>query len=118
MSSCAIAWPPTSSPSYSSSIFPVIAGSAAYTSDTRGTTSHSPVIAARRSAFDTAFSSTEIGMRCETPERLSIRLSVRASKAMRSIISAMKSGTRTGSAPRSRHASCSVIAMPSSTVLG
>ncbi len=39
-------------------------------------------------------------MRCDTPQRLSIRLSERASNAMRSIISAMNAGTRTGSAPR------------------
>jgi hypothetical protein len=57
-------------------------------------------------------------MRCETPERLSMRLSMRASKAMRSITSEMKSGTRTGSPPRFAHASCCVIAMPSSTLSG
>ena len=36
---------------------------------------------ARRSAFDTTFSSTEIGSRCETPDRLSMRLSSRARNA-------------------------------------
>jgi hypothetical protein len=34
----------------------------------------SPVRTARRSALDTTFSMTVIGMRCETPERLSIAL--------------------------------------------
>ena len=53
---------------------------------------------ARRSAFETTFSITVIGMRCDTPERLSMRRSLRASNAMRSITSAMKSGMRTGAA--------------------
>ena len=67
---------------------------------------------------DAAITTTVIGMRCDTPDRRSMRLSVRASKAMRSTVSAMKSGTRTGSAPRFVHASCAVIDIPSSTVSG
>ncbi len=87
-------------------------------SEMRGTTSHSPVCTARRSALEIAFSITEIGIRCETPERLSTRLSVRASNAMRSTSSAMKSGTRTGSPPRVVHASWRVMATPRSTLAG
>ena len=78
----------------------------------------SPVVIARRSAFEMTFSITVIGMRCETPDRLSIRRSVRASKAMRSMTSAMKSGTRMGRCARSAHASCRVISIPRSTVSG
>ena len=121
MSSRAMAAPPTSSPSYSSSSLPVIAGSAAYTSVSRGTTSRSLPPMARRSAFETTFSSTEIGMRCDTPERRSTRLSVRASKATRSTSSLSSGGTRTGGEPpawRAVHASCRVIAIPSSTSSG
>jgi hypothetical protein len=59
-----------------------------------------------------------IGIRCETPDRRSMRRSARASNAMRSITSATMPGTRTGAASRSAHASCCVIAIPSSTVSG
>ena len=76
--SLAIVSAPCSSPSYSSSSLPVIAGSAAYTSDTRGTTAFSLVAIARRSALETTFSSTLIGSRCDTPLFLSTRLSLRA----------------------------------------
>ena len=38
----------------------------------RGTATVSPVASARRSAFETTFSSSEIGSRWLTPERLSI----------------------------------------------
>ena len=118
INSRAMAWPPTSSPSYSSSILPVMAGCAAYTSEMRGTISSSPVTMARRSELETTFSITLIGMRCDTPDRRSMRLSVRASNAMRSTTSAMKSGTRTVFASRVVHDSCAVMAMPSSTVSG
>ena len=47
-----------------------------------------------------------------------MRLSVRASNAMRSITSLMKSGTRTGFPSRAVHASCCVISIPSSTDSG
>ena len=87
-------------------------------SDTRGTTTFSLVRMVRRSALDTTFSSSEIGSRCDTPLRRSTRLSSRASKAMRSISSSMNSGTRIGRPSRSTHASCFVIAVPSSTVSG
>jgi hypothetical protein len=100
MSSRAMDAPPTSSPSYSSSSLPVMAGSAANTSAMRGTPSGSPVRTARRSALLTTFSIAVIGMRCDTPERLSTRLSVRASKATRSITSRTSSGTRTGARRR------------------
>ena len=63
---------------------------------------------ARRSAFDTACSSTLIGSRWLTPLRLSTRRSPRASNATRSMTSTTKSGTSTGR-PRSTHASCCVI---------
>ena len=46
---------------------------------------------ARRSALDTTFSSTEMGRRWETPERLSMRLSSRARNASCSTISRMYS---------------------------
>ena len=97
----------------------MIAGSAAYTSEMRGTTVFSFVTIVRRSAFDSTLSSTLIGRRCDTPLRRSTRLSSRASNAIRSINSAMKSGTRTDLAPfRSTHASCWVMAVPNSTVSG
>ena len=88
----------------------------------RGTTSVSPLRMARRSALLTTFSMAVIGMRCETPERLSTRLSVRASNATRSITSCTRAGTRTGrDAPpsaRAVHASCRVMLIPSSTSSG
>ena len=84
----------------------------------RGTTVFSFVRMARRSAFDAAFSNTLMGNRCETPLRLSTRLSVRASNAIRSISSAMKSGTRSARPVRASHASCMEIVAPSSTVSG
>ena len=65
-----------------------------------------------------AFSSTLIGSRWLTPERLSTRLSSRASKAIRSITSSTKSGMSSGVPPRPVHASCAVISMPSCTVRG
>src|SRR6059036_417255 len=74
--SFAMASAPWSSPSYSSSSLPVMAGSAAYTSDTRGTTVFSLVAIVRRSAFDMTFSSTLIGKRCDTPLRRSQRPAV------------------------------------------
>jgi hypothetical protein len=84
-----------------------------------GTITSSPSRRARRSALETAFSNTVIGSRWDTPLRRSTRLSSRASNAIRSMTSAMKSGITTGrSSPRSIHASCAVIAMPSSTVRG
>ena len=85
MRSLATVSAPRSSPSYSSSNLPVIEGMAAYTSATRGTTIVSPRLQARRSAFETTFSSTLIGSRCDTPERLSTLLSVRAWNASSSI---------------------------------
>ena len=45
---------------------------------TRGTTRVSPLLAARRSAFDTTFSRQVVGSRWLTPERLSIFESRRA----------------------------------------
>jgi hypothetical protein len=87
-------------------------------SEMRGTISDSPVANARRSAFETTFSRTVIGMRCETPDRLSMRRSFRASNATRSITSAMKSGMRTGRSPRTVQASCRVISIPRSTASG
>ena len=81
-------------------------------SEMRGTISASPDTMARRSALETTFSMTVIGMRCDTPDRLSMRRSLRASNAMRSITSAMKSGTRTARLSRSVHASCRVMSMP------
>jgi hypothetical protein len=47
---------------------------------------------ARRSAFETTLSSKEIGRRWLTPERLSMRLSVRAMKATCSAISLISGG--------------------------
>ena len=85
-------------------------------SEMRGTTVFSLVVTVRRSAFDTTFSSTLIGSRCDTPERRSTRLSSRASKATRSISSATKSGSLSGRPLRSSQASWRVIAVPSSTV--
>ena len=93
ISSRAMVSPPCSSPSYSSSSLPVIEGTAAYTSLIRGTTGSSSQRRARRSALEIAFSSTLIGSRWLTPERLSTRLSSRASNATRSITSSTKSGT-------------------------
>ena len=69
---------PFSSPSYSISNLPVIDGSAAYTSVTRGTTCVSPLASARRSAFDSTFSRHVIARRWLTPERRSILRSARA----------------------------------------
>src|SRR2546422_970372 len=68
----------------------------------------------RRSALDTTFSSTLIGRRWDTPLRRSTRLSSRASNAMRSISSSMKSGSFSGRPLRSSHDSWRVIAPPSS----
>ena len=84
----------------------------------RGTTFLSPSAIERRSALETAFSRTLMGSRWLTPERLSTRLSSRASKATRSMTSSTKSGTSSGMPPRSTHASCAVISMPSGTVRG
>src|ERR687884_320681 len=72
-------------------------------SEMRGTSSASPVRSARRSAFETTDSMTVIGRRCETPERLSTRLSSRASKAICSTNSRRKSGTRRVPAMPSQH---------------
>jgi hypothetical protein len=78
---------PFSSPSYSNSNLPVIDGSAAYTSVTRGTTTFSPLARARRSAFEMTSSSVVIGSRWLTPERLSILRSARAWNATSSTTS-------------------------------
>ena len=59
----------------------------------RGTTSFSPERIARRSALEMTFSITLIGRRWLTPERLSMRLSSRATKAICSITWRTKSGT-------------------------
>jgi hypothetical protein len=74
---------------------------------------------ARRSAFDTTFSMQVIGMRWLTPERLSIFLSARARNAISSTTSRIYFGTTTLRPPsRINHASCPVIAIPSSAVAG
>src|SRR5207302_11323236 len=78
---------PFISPSYSSSSLPVIAGMAAYTSLMRGTAVFSSLRKARRSALEITFSMQLMGKRWLTPERLSTRLSSRATKAIRSITS-------------------------------
>ena len=109
---------PCSSPSYSSSSLPVIAGSAAYRSPMRGTTLSSERRRARRSAFEIMLSMTVIGMRWLTPERWSTRLSSRARNAIRSTVSATKSGTSTHTPSRAVHDSWRVISMPVSTSSG
>jgi hypothetical protein len=109
---------PCSSPSYSNSIFPVMAGSEPYTSLTRGTTCFSLSKIERCSALESTFSNTLIGSRWLTPERPSMRLSPRASNATRSTSSRMKSGSSSARPSRSSHASCSVISIPCSTVGG
>ena len=64
------------------------------------------------------FPSREIGSRWLTPERLSIFLSSRAAKAIRSITSCTYFGKVQLVAVALVQASCAVIAMPSSTVAG
>jgi hypothetical protein len=69
------------------------------------------------------FSITVIGMRCDTPERLSMRLSLRASNATRSTTSAHDLGhahrlARPPPSVRAVHASCCVMLIPSSTLSG
>ena len=84
---------PRSSPSYSSSNLPVIAGQRGVdVGDARHDRLVSPARSARRSAFDTTFSSSEIGSRWLTPERLSIFESWRAWNATSSTTSRTNSG--------------------------
>jgi hypothetical protein len=71
----------------------------------------------------TTFSIAVIGMRCDTPERLSTRLSVRASKAhaldhLAHELGARAPGARVAASLRCVHASCCVIAHPELDLLG
>ena len=77
----------------------------------RGTVIFSPAASARRSAFEMTFSSSEIGRRWLTPDRLSIFWSCRAWNATSSTTSRTYSGTESSAAPvpRSVHASWRVI---------
>ena len=109
---------PWSSPSYSNSSFPVIAGNDACTSVTRGTTRFSLLTMPRRSALEMTASTRLMGSRWLTPERRSTRLSARASNATRSINSRMNWGMSSCRPSRSVQASCRVIFMPSSSVVG
>jgi len=79
---------------------------------TRATTGASPLASARRSAFETTVSSTLIGRRWLTPDRLSIFRSARAWKAISSITSRTNRGTST-LPPRATQASCSVMVIAS-----
>src|SRR2546423_14516170 len=87
-------------------------------SEMRGTTVFSLVVTVRRSAFDTTFSSTLIGSRCDTPERRSTRLSSGASKGTRSLRAATQSGSLGGGTLGPRHGSWRVVGEPDTTGWG
>ena len=119
MRNCATLTGPSCSPSYTNSIFPLIAEIAPNRSLILAMVFVSPLINTRRSALLTMFSKAEILKRAETPLFASTNSEVLASKLICSIKSRKSSGTTTmSSCACGKCASCCVIFFAISMLLG